>query len=82
MVSKMRGRINIRDKAKFAEIFIATISWFINSSPDVSLETRERVFKIIQEIVHHISPLAKKLFKTSTNKNFFFSYAYPFKEGN
>ena len=54
-------RPTIHDVALAAGISYQTVSRVINSKPDVSKETRERVWKVINEIGYHPSEVARSL---------------------
>lgn len=49
--------ITIKEIAKKANVSPATVSMVINNKPGISLQTRERIFKIVEECGYNVSPL-------------------------
>lgn len=60
-------KITIRDVAQAAGVSTQTVSRVINSRPDVSPETRQRVQQIISELGYSPNALARSLSSGSTN---------------
>lgn len=53
--------MNIRDIAKRANVSVATVSRVLNNMENVSLETREKVLKVLRRYEFEIDPWAKRL---------------------
>ena len=65
----------IRDVAKKAGVGLGTVSRVINQSPQVSVKTRQRVLKAIEELDFSPSPIARRL---SLRKTLTIAAAIPF----
>jgi LacI family transcriptional regulator len=61
MAHKISKRITIVDVARAAGVSFQTVSRVINSKPDVSSETRERIEQVIQELGYKPSVIARSL---------------------
>ena len=59
-------RVTIKDIARVAGVSAQTVSRVINSSPDVSQQTRERVETLIAEMDYHPNTIARSLVKQSS----------------
>ena len=59
--------MTIRDLAKYCGVSVTTVSYALNDSPEVSLETKERIRKAAIELNYYPSNLAKGLKKQKTN---------------
>ena len=60
-------RVTILDVAKRAGVSHTTVSWAIHDRPEISAETKEKVFKAIKELNYHPNYLARSLVKGKTN---------------
>ena len=60
-------RVTILDVAKRAGVSHTTVSWAIHDRPEISAETKEKVFKAIKELDYHPNYLARSLVKGKTN---------------
>ncbi len=58
---------NIKEISKLAGVSTATVSNVLNNSPKVTVETREKVLKVIQETQYHPNTIAKSLKVKRTN---------------
>ena len=56
-----RRRVTIDDVAKLAGVSYQTVSRVINNKPNVSIATRQRVQKVIDETGYRPSPIARSL---------------------
>ena len=59
--------MTIKDLAKYCGVSIATVSYALNDSPEVSQETKERIRKAAIELNYYPSNLAKGLKQQKTN---------------
>ena len=61
MATSKNERVSITQVAKEANVSIQTVSRVINEQPSVSLKTRERVLKVIEELGYYPSRAAKAM---------------------
>lgn len=57
----MKRKITIKDVAAMAEVSNQTVSRVINDRPDVAEDTRERVWRVIEELNYHPNAIARSL---------------------
>jgi len=57
----MKRKITIRDVAAMAEVSNQTVSRVINDRPDVAEDTRQRVWRVIEELNYHPNAIARSL---------------------
>lgn len=60
-------RPTIRDVARAAGVSVATVSYVLNDSATISLETRQKVLQAVQELDYHPNSFARGLANKKTN---------------